>query len=333
MVNLDNELPFEPMYFLSDPHKQTIIGSFLNFFWEPNSEQKVIALPDGDRISLEVTTPEGWKPTDCTVVLVHGLCGSHRSPNLVRMAHRLVPEGMKVVRFNMRGCGSGRGMARQIYHCGRSEDLFAALKCLKHEMPDSPIVLVGFSLGGNIVLKLAGELHASGKLFLQGVIAISPPVDLESSVRMLGDPANAMYERYFVRLLRADVHFRHRKFRDLPRIQLPKNLTVAEFDAQYTVPNCGFRNVQDYYNKCSSEPLIPEIRVPCKILLSADDPIISATSLEQCVLPEQVTLFKTKQGGHMGYLASPMSETGLHWLDAMLVDWITSFGKREGKLK
>lgn len=321
---MGNELPFKPIPFISDPHHQTLLGSFLNFLWEPDSQQQIVSLEDGDQLSLEVTTPEAWKPSDLTVVLVHGLCGSHRSPNLVRMAHRLSAQGIRVVRFNMRGCGSGRGLARQIYHCGRSEDLFEALKWLKHQAPLSPIVLIGFSLGGNIVLKLAGELHTSGPLFVHGVIAVSPPVNLAESVRLLGEPVNAMYERYFVHLLRSDVHFRHRKFRDLPRVQLPKKLKIAEFDALYTVPNCGFRNAEDYYHKCSSEFLIPDIRVACKILLSEDDPIISPSSLDRCSLPSNVAVFKTKQGGHMGYLSNPLSDKGLHWLDTLLLEWIAT---------
>ena len=130
----------------------------------------------------------------------------------------------------------GRGLAKHIYHSGRSEDLFEALKLLKFEYPDSPIVLIGFSLGGNIVLKLVGELNALGHRYLKGVIAVSPPVDLYSSVQMIGQPDNAFYERYFYKLLRADVVYRHKKFKDLPPCDLPKNLKLYEFDQIYTAP-------------------------------------------------------------------------------------------------
>lgn len=106
---MSRELPFDPFPFLHGPHHQTIISSFFNLLFEPASLQKIVALPDGDKISLEITTPREWKSADPTVVLVHGLCGSHKSPNLVRMAKRLEPMGIKTVRFNMRGCGSGRG--------------------------------------------------------------------------------------------------------------------------------------------------------------------------------------------------------------------------------
>jgi predicted alpha/beta-fold hydrolase len=222
----------------------------------------------------------------------------------------------------MRGCGSGRGLAKQIYHSGRSEDVFEAIKAVKKETPDSPMILIGFSLGGNIVLKLAGELGEIAKSFLDRMIAVSPPVDLYSSILMLGHPDNAMYERYFYKLLRADVHYRHKKFKDLPPIELPRNLKIYEFDQIYTAPACGFKSVHDYYSRCSSAQFVPEIAIPCKVLLAEDDPIISCRSLDGIDIPSNVTVFRTKKGGHMGYLGHPQSEKGFHWLDSVLIEWI-----------
>lgn len=319
---MSQELPFDPFPFLNDPHQQTIVGSFFRVLFEPISNRKIVRLVDGDKISLEITTPREWKPTDPTVVIVHGLCGSHRSPNLLRMVKRLEPLGIKTVRFNMRGCGSGRGLAKQIYHCGRSDDLFEAIKTIKDECPESPIVLLGFSLGGNIVLKLAGELNSLGGGFLKKVIAISPPIDLFSSILMIGEPANAIYENYFYRLLRRDVLYLHKTFKDLPRVNLPRNLKIYEFDQIYTAPRCGFSSAYDYYNKCSSVHLINDIAIPCRILLAEDDPIISPTAIDSCFLPSNVEVFKTKKGGHIGYVGNPRHEKGVHWLDSLLVDWI-----------
>ena len=319
---MSEELPFEPFPYLDDPHQQTIISSVFNILTEPESQQKIVPLKDGDRLSLEITTPKEWKGTDITVLLVHGLCGSHRSPNLVRMAKRLEPLGMRTVRFNMRCCGSGKGLAKQIYHSGRSEDVFEAVKALKEEHPESPLILIGFSLGGNLVLKMAGELNTLAGAFLRQVIAVSPPVDLFSSVLMLGDEANGIYERYFYRMLRNDVYYIHKKFKDLPRVHLPRHLKLYEFDQYYTAPRCGFASAHDYYNKCSALNYMGDIALPCKILLAEDDPLVSSSSLDGVQLPSCVDLFKTKKGGHMGYLADPRDQKGLYWLDSLLVDWI-----------
>lgn len=318
---MGEEIPFEPCPFFKGPHHQTIINSVLNFFFEPSSIQKLVSLADGDKISLEITTPETWKPTDLTVFLIHGLCGSHKTPNLARMAKKLPPLGIRVVRFNMRGCGSGRGLSKKIYHSGSSDDVFECIKVLKKETPESPIVLIGFSLGGNIVLKLAGELGSSAPFFLKEVIALSPPVDLYSSILLLGHPSNAMYERYFYTLLRADVMYRHEKF-DLPRVHLPRDLKLYEFDQCYVVPQCGFKDVLDYYSRCSAINFIENIDLPCKILTAEDDPIISPCSLDGYTLSPQVCIFKTKKGGHVGYLGDPRDKKGFHWLDSLLIEWI-----------
>lgn len=320
---MSQELPFDPYPFIDDPHKQTILGTLFNFLFEPDSKRKIVTLPDGDMIALEITTPRDWKPTDLTVFFVHGLCGSHKSPYLIRMANRLEPMGIRTVRYNMRGCGSGRGLSRQGYHSGRSEDVFECIKAVKKEHPDSPIVLVGFSLGGNIVLKLTGELGTLAHPFLRKTIAISPPVELYSSVLMLGDPVNAIYEKYFYRLLRAEVHYRHNKFKELPPVNLPRNLKLYEFDQLYTAPANGFSSAIDYYNKCSASHVVEDIAIPCNILLSEDDPIISSESLDKFRLPSNVSVYKTKKGGHMGYLGRTEGKKGFYWLDHVLLDWIT----------
>ncbi len=317
---MHEELIFNPFPYLENPHHQTIVSGLFSFSSEPESTQRLILLPDGDRISLEISTPKEWKPDDPTVVMIHGLCGSHRSPNLTRTVKRLLPKGIRSVRFNMRGCGSGRGMAKHIYHGGRSDDLFECIKILKKEAPDSPITLIGFSLGANISLKLSGELGDLGSKFLDKVIAVSPPVDLYSSIQKIGSPENEMYESYFYRLLRADVYHRHRTFKDLPPVSLPIDLKLYEFDQIYVAPQCNFKSAHDYYDRCSSIHFIPQISIPCKILLSEDDPIVSSTSLDSMDLPSNIRLFKTKKGGHMGYIGNPSE--GFFWLDSLLSDWI-----------
>jgi predicted alpha/beta-fold hydrolase len=157
---------------------------------------------------------------------------------------------------------------------------------------------------------------------LEKVLAISPPVDLYSSVEMIGRPDNAIYENYFTGLMREDVVYRHKKFKDLPRVRLPKKLKIYEFDQLYTAPHYGFRDARDYYDKCSAVRVVTDISIPCKILLSEDDPIVSAHSLDHLTLPSHIDVFRTKQGGHMGYLANPTVGKGLYWLDTLVMDWI-----------
>jgi hypothetical protein len=224
--------------------------------------------------------------------------------------------------MNLRGSGSGKGLARECYHSGRCEDVFDAVKALKRDHPDSPIILLGFSLGGNLVLKMMGDLGSLGKVFVDNTIAIVPPVDLLSSCLLFPHAGGGMYEKYFYQLLRSNVYELQNMFKGLPKISLPLNLSIYEFDRIYTAPRMGFGSPEDYYAKCSALYVMEEISSPCKILLAEDDPIVAHTSLDHLHLPSNIEIYKTKKGGHMGYLGHPSHPRGFYWLDSLLEEWI-----------
>ena len=207
-------LDFNPLPLFTSAHMQTAVAAHLPVAELP-SQRQLVTLKDGDQIALELSTPPGWQTEHPTVVILHGLCGSHEGANLVRLASKIMAQGGRAVRMNMRGCGSGKGLARRPYHSGRSDDIFAALQALHAETSESPITLVGFSLGGNQILKLAGELGRSAPSYLTRVIAVCAPVDLHGCAAMLASPENRFYNRHFVRQLRADVLERHQFFSDL----------------------------------------------------------------------------------------------------------------------
>jgi hypothetical protein len=224
--------------------------------------------------------------------------------------------------MNMRGCGSGTGLARQPYHSGRSADVLTVLEALQQDVPQSPVALVGYSLGGNIVLKLAGELQEHIARYCTQVIAVCPPADLARCAQMLGQPRNRWYERHFVHLLKAAVVARHAHFADLPPVTLPEPLSLYAFDTLYTAPWGGFRDADDYYARCSAAPLVPAITVACHILFAADDPVIDTTVCDTMPLPPNVHVIRTTHGGHMGFLGCPWRPGGYHWMDAVLLAWL-----------
>jgi len=312
------ELPFDPLPFFSGSHQQTIFGSFFSFQRQPPSSRKLIELPDKDKISLEITTPKNWKPTNPTVIMLHGLCGSHKSPYLVRITKKLAKKGIRSVRFNLRGCGSGKGLAKGIYHCGRSEDVLIALKELKKESPESPIVLIGFSIGGSIVLKLAGELGDEAKKYLVKVIGINAPIDIKKSLELFAHTKNRIYERYFSKKLYAEVEYRHKKFPELGQHNLPKNFKLREFDELYTAPQSGYKDIEEYYLECSAVHKVQDITIDCNILVSQDDPIIYPNTLDDIELPPNIKYYKTKKGGHLGYIG----KRPFHWIDQVTINWI-----------
>jgi predicted alpha/beta-fold hydrolase len=321
---LDLGRAFRPFPLLANPHVQTLVAAKVTLALEPPSTTQLVQLPDGDSIALEVSTPPCWQPHQPTVVMLHGLCGCHRSPYMQRLARKLLRCDVRAIRMNLRGCGSGRGLARQPYHSGRSADVLAVLDSLQQATPHSPVTLVGFSLGGNIVLKLAGELSATVPAHLQRVIAVCPPVDLVACARRLAQPHNRVYNRYFTRLLRAHVAALQRHFPDLPPVTLPERLSLYEFDEYYTAPRGGFRDALDYYQQCSAAPLVPRITIPCHILYAADDPLVAAPVFDAVALPPNVQVLQTRHGGHLGFLGRPGRTGGYRFMDAQLLAWITA---------
>jgi len=311
---------FKPFPLFTGCHSQTIAASFLTFSRNPSSITRFVYLADGEKVAYEVSTPPNWKSTDPTIILVHGLCGSHRSPYIVRIAKKLDKQNLRTIRINLRGCGTGKGYAKRMYHADCSNDVWYALKEINRETPDSPMIVMGFSLGGNVVLKMAGDWGEEANKLVKKVIAINPPIDMHASVRLLSK--NKVYERYFMRHLRSDVMFRHSHFDDLPPIAIPSDMTLLEFDEFYIAPQSGYSTAEEYYHASSSGRLIPEIRVSSHILFAKDDPIVDCNVMENVQVPPNVDILVTEQGGHLGYLGVPGQEGGFHWMDTILLQWI-----------
>lgn len=319
---------FHPFPFFEHSLVQTVVGSYFNFDRLPLSKTELIDLPDGDKMAAEVTTPENWKENDLTVMFLHGLCGSHNSTYLVRMTKRVLGHGFKSVRLNMRGCGSGRGLAKKFYHCGSSTDILNVVTHFKKKFPQSPIVLVGFSLGAHIVLKMAGELEEKAKDLVQEVYAVSPPLKLVSSMRLFCHPNNKRFDQYFTKLLVDNIYYLQKKFPEIGNFVFPEDATLLDFDELYVAPRVGFSSAIEYYQKCSSFPLIPKIQIPAKLLFSIDDPIIDPHDIEEIDLPSNIQVFKTDRGGHLGFLGVPGKRYGFRWMDSLLMDWILEFWQR-----
>ncbi len=313
---------------LSNPQVQTILASVVSFGKEPPSETKAIQLDDGDKLSVVISDPGEAGDERPTVLMVHGLCGSHRSPYLIRLAQRLYRLGIRSVRVNLRGCGSGRGWARRAYHAGRSDDLHAVVDQVGVYYKGAPIILVGFSLGGHLGLKLLGELGEEAVGKIAKVISVCPPADLNLCATRLAMPFNRLYDRNFVRQLKWEVIQRQKLFSDLPRFDFPEELSVFEFDDLYTAPSNGFADASDYYARCSSVDLVPRIRIPCKILFSRDDPFVGCDVFDSVELPDHVEVVTTEKGGHMGFLGRPLRRPGgYRWMDSLVCEWIVKEGQ------
>lgn len=320
---------FRPLPLLGNPHVQTVLANLLpNLTRPPATQEHRVVLPDGDQLVLHDSRPDTWHPGDPVVLLVHGLGGCHASPYLVRCARRLTRRGWRAVRMDLRGCGKGIAWARKLYNGGCSEDLRAAAAYLHCVAPASPLALIGFSLGGNIVLKTAGECSNYPVPGLACVAAVAAPIDLERCSALIALPRNRLYERYYVQRLIRHVQRQQSYFPDLPPVTFPKSTTLLQFDEWYTAPRGGYASARDYYHRASSGPLVPHIAVPALLLTARDDPFISPESFERLATPPSVEIRILPHGGHLGFLGWD-GEGGIRWAERQVVEWVVQVVSRQ----
>jgi predicted alpha/beta-fold hydrolase len=313
---------FQPLPLLGNPHVQTILGNLLTGRSRTSrARRSTVGLQDGDRIALHETLPRGRLEagTAPVALLLHGLGGSHQSAYMVRMMSRLNELGWRVFRMDLRGAGVGVRLARRLYNAGCSDDLRQVVEHIAAANPDTPLAVVGFSLGGNIVLKFAGELGERTPANLRAVAAIAPPVDLVRCSELIAK--YPLYDAFYVRHLTQQVARHEVLFPDLPRIVFPRRMILRTFDELYTAPRWGYADALEYYGKASSLPLIASIRVPTFVLTARDDPFVAVEPFEALAPTPSLTLHIAAHGGHMGFLGFD-GVSGVRWAETQVVDWL-----------
>ena len=264
-----------------------------------------------------------------TLVLLHGLEGSSDSGYMRGCAEIAFEAGFNVVRLNQRNCGGTEHLTPTLYHSGRSGDLRRVLEELVERDGLREIFFAGWSMGGNLVLKMAGELGAGAPRELRGVAAVNPCFDLAACVDALGKAQNWIYSRHFVRKLKERMRRKSRMFGGIYSLDaLPRIHTVRDFDELITAGHCGFEGADDYYARSSAMQVLGEIRVPTMILTAQDDPFVpfstfscaglAGNSLIQLVAPEH--------GGHCGFISDDREER--FWSEARVVEFCASEAKQ-----
>lgn len=307
-------LPFRPALGLGSPHLQTILSTLLNMGGrEPPSASFFIPLDDGDTLLCKMSTPPSWKSHEKTIVIVHGLGGSCASDYMVRLSRKFYHAGYRSLRVNLRGSGPGAHLAHRPYNAGTSQDLLQVLLALKELTPHSSLFLIGFSLGGNLALKLMGELGEKASSLLESAIAICPPIDLAETAIQLLNGSNRLYHRYYLYKLRA-LGSRWIKNQHLQ--------SIIDFDHLVTAPYWGYSDAFDYYQQCSSRAFLPFIRHSCHLILAVDDPFVDYRPALQLSLAPPVKIWLSPYGGHMGFWGWAGKEHGYCWLDHLLFNWL-----------
>lgn len=312
--------PFQPL--LKHPHLATLAGNFWPREFDRSSYDSRFVeyeTEPGVRILVEEDRPRGLSCGE--VLLQHGLEGSSRSGYLVSLAHALCTAGFTVHRVNMRGCGGSEPLSASLYHSGLTHDLLFLLGHLQ-ELGRGPRIVCGFSLGGNVALKLAGTLGDDAGL-VDAVAAVSTPIDLAACVRALGKTSNWIYEQKFVRSLKARYRRRHAAFPHLFSLDgLDRVRTIYEFDDLVTSRAFGFGTADNYYATQSSWQFISAIRTPTLLIQAVDDPLVPFEIYESPPVRSnpQVELVAVPHGGHLGFVARGARR---FWLDVVLTDWIS----------
>jgi predicted alpha/beta-fold hydrolase len=252
--------------------------------------------------------------------MLHGLEGSSNGGYIVSFAQAALMSGFGVHRLNMRSCGGTEELSHTMYHSGLTSDTLQVLRSIQSRNL-APLFLVGFSLGGNVALKLAGELRRSD--LLTGVCAVSSPIDLACAVRAIDKPGNVLYARRFLSRLKGRVRRKNITEPDLyPIEKLDKIRSIWAFDDAYTAPLFGFGTAANYYATQSSARFLEYIEIPTLVVTAQDDPLVPFEMYQRRVFEENpaLTLVAPRYGGHLGFLSRTRPR---FWLDELLTSWIS----------
>jgi uncharacterized protein len=314
--------PFNP--FFKNPHLATIAG---NFWPRPDSARRwpVRAVEYQTEADVRVRVHSQRPDADVRgeIVMVHGLEGSSNAGYARSLAHAALGAGYATHRVNLRSCGGTEALALSNYHSGQTGDVLHILRELK-TTASAPIFLCGFSLGGNISLKLAGELGDNG--LIAGVCAVSTPIDLAACATALGRRENLIYDRRFLWSLTRKMR---RRARQAPGIYTTAHIkdirTIYDFDDFYTARLFGFGTAANYYRTQSSNQYLARIRVPALLIVAKDDPLVPFAVYDHPAFAAnpRLKLLAVDHGGHLGFIARRGPR---FWLDGVILDWIEEAG-------
>lgn len=296
--------PYSPPLVLRNGHAQTLYPVLFRTTPKTAPHRERIETPDGDFLDLD------WHLSDRRganrlAIVSHGLEGHARRPYVLGMARALNRRGWDVLAWTMRGCGGEQNRLLPSYHSGFTEDLHHVLSHALNRQDDRPVALVGFSVGGNQILKYLGEDPDRVPRQVTRAAAVSVPCDLGASAKVLDRWRNRFYAEYFLRSLRRKIREKSERFPGALDIAgLDAIATFEEFDDRFTAPLHGFAGYGEYYRLASCKPYLGAVRLPALILNALDDPFFSARSFPRAEAEANpnLVLETPRHGGHVGFV-------------------------------
>jgi uncharacterized protein len=328
---------FQPPRWLRNPHLMTIAASFWlrRYPRLPRSVARTFEVEVGSRVRGECHWQEQPRQHP-TLVLLHGLEGSCDSGYIVGTAEKAFAAGFNVVRLNQRNCGGTEELTPTLYHSGLSGDIRAVLLELISADGLPELFAAGFSMGGNLVLKMAGEFGDAAPSEIRGFVAVAPALELAACADALAKPQNFVYEHHFVTRLKRHMRYKARLFPDRYPIDGMRSIrTVREWDDAITARFCGFANADDYYARSSALRFVAAIRRPTLILTAKDDPFIPFASFASSAAIREnpsVTLVATERGGHCAFISRRGGEARF-WAEGCIVDFCVRQSETNSKFQ
>ncbi len=318
---------FKPAWWLRNKHMQTLWPYFFRKRPEVVTRRERLELPDGDFLDLSFTTSN----TGPLVLVLHGLEGSIRSKYAAGIMHALDKNGYRGILMHFRGCSGQSNRKPYSYHSGETKDPLYVIKYLQQRFPNTSIAAVGFSLGGNALLKLLGEHgQQQSSLPLATAVAVSVPFRLDISASALNIGIAKVYRQYLLRSMIRSVMNKSKKM-SLDNIDLDKVANCRdlwEFDNEATAKLHGFADVHDYYQRCSSRSFLKHIQTPTLILHASNDPFMTPAAIPQeHELSTQVNLELSQHGGHVGFVNGQLPWQTHYWLEQRIIEHLSHYLK------
>lgn len=311
-TSLRNIPPVNAPRWCFNGHIHTIARSLFGNSQKPPCERLEISTPDDDFLDLDVyrsNTDRG------AVALFHGLEGSTDRYYMAELMQVLYLNGYSFAGVNFRSCGSRLNKKRRFYHSGETDDYRTVFRWMRSYFSNEPLAAVGFSLGGNALLKYLGEEGTRHPV--EAAAAVSVPYDLEAGSRAITNGFNRIYDFRFIRTLKKKLVQKKKTYPDLPEFT---GTTLYDFDEQVTSRIHGYENALDYYQKCSSNQYLPDITVPTLLIHSQDDPLcpVDMFPAEIAAENEHIDYILTGEGGHVGF----QSRKG-KWLNRVITEYLS----------
>lgn len=319
---------FAPAFGLGNAHLQTLWGPLWRKTVHLERQRERLWLADGDFLDMDWHGPHDANTP--VVLVLHGLTGSSNSPYVAGLQRAMAARGWASVALNWRGCSGEPNLLSRSYHSGASEDLAAVIDHLRAVRPLAPLYAVGYSLGGNILLKHLGESGMNSHL--QGAVAVSVPFRLDECADRIGQGFSKVYQRHFMREMVGYIRDKQRRFQheglseglaELAALGSLENMrTFWDFDGKVTAPLHGFTDAHDYYRQASSRYYLGAIRTPTLLVQSLDDPFVFKRSLPDAAELSACTAFDLQDhGGHVGFVDGTL-RTPTYYLERRIPAWL-----------